>query len=104
MCRGLWFLFLVVSLTFGQGIARFSPQLSYRRILSGVAVPNTIASISPDGSGLAFVMDGNVFVEELSGGVPRQLTSWQGADGASYKGIWSPDGRRVAVSAATRSS
>lgn len=104
MCRALWFLFFAASLTFGQGIYRSSSQLSYRRILSGDAVPNTFASISPDGDRLAFVRGGNVFAEGLTGGTPRQLTSWQGADGASYKAIWSPDGRSVAVSAAKRSS
>jgi Tol biopolymer transport system component len=95
---------LAASLTFGQSISRSSSHLAYRRILSGDAVPSTFASISPEGDRLAFVRGGNVFVVGLAGGTSRQLTSWQGADGASRNAIWSPDGRRVAVSAARHAS
>jgi hypothetical protein len=80
MRRALCLVTLAASLTFAQDIARSSSQLSYRRILFGNAVPNTFASISPDGDHLALVTDGNVLVEGLAGGAPRQVPCIPGAD------------------------
>jgi len=65
-------------LTFGTGSARY-------------------ASVSPDGSQVAYIVahgrTTNLFVVPVAGGEPRQLTN----DGASYhKPVWSPDGSRLA--------
>jgi Tol biopolymer transport system component/DNA-binding SARP family transcriptional activator len=47
-------------------------------------------AISPDGTELAYVADGALFVQSLSGGSPLHL-----ADGAAGVSHWSPDGDRI---------
>jgi serine/threonine protein kinase/Tol biopolymer transport system component len=57
-----------------------------------------------DGSGLAYVSraDGsaNVWLQELAGGTPRQLTYFKDANMPSF--AWSPDGKRLACVRSTK--
>lgn len=79
----------------GQGIVRYSwadsgdvilipaqsgvyvkdgPEAPARRIVSAEAGPTLDPQLSPDGTQVAYVMDGEVYVAPVSGGEPRQLT------------------------------
>ena len=55
------------------------------------------ATLTPDGSGIAYVQDGDVWVEDFTNGAPRKVTDF--AFGGALDAIWSPDGRWVAVTA-----
>jgi Tol biopolymer transport system component len=76
--------------------------------LPGCISPRKIGSVpletavawTPDGSGVAYASDGNVWVQPLRGGTPRQLTSFTDK-GSIGSFAWSRDGKRLAI---TRSS
>jgi len=76
--------------------------------LPGCSSPRTIgpaqldASVSwtPDGRGVAYAKDGNLWVQPLSGGAPRQLTRF--TDGREIRSFeWSRDGQRLAITRST---
>jgi Tol biopolymer transport system component len=55
---------------------------------------------TPDGRGIAYARDGNIWVQPLGGGPPRQLT--RSADGRPIGFFaWSRDGTRLAISRST---
>ena len=57
-------------------------------------------SWTPDGRGVAYPSDGNLWVQPLSGGAPRQLTRF--TDGRPIGSFaWSRDGRRLAITRST---
>ena len=57
---------------------------------------------TPDGHGVAYANDGNVWVQPLSGGDPRQLTRF--TDNRFIGSFaWSRDGKRLAITRSTTS-
>ena len=76
--------------------------------LPGCSSPRTIGpaqldapvSWTPDGRGVAYAKDGNLWVQPLSGGAPRQLTRF--TDGRPIRSFaWSRDGQRLAITRST---
>jgi eukaryotic-like serine/threonine-protein kinase len=66
----------------------------------GTAVFDAAAAWTPDGRGVAYASEGNVWVQPLSGGAPRQLTRF--ADNRSIGSFaWSRDGKRLALTRST---
>ena len=66
----------------------------------GTAGFNTAVSWTPDGRGVAYAKDGNLWVQPLSGGAPRQLTRF--TDGRPIRSFaWSRDGQRLAITRST---
>ena len=66
----------------------------------GAAQFNTAVSWTPDGRGVAYAKDGNLWVQPLSGGAPRQLTRF--TDGRPIRSFaWSRDGQRLAITRST---
>jgi serine/threonine protein kinase len=60
----------------------------------------TAVSWTPDGRGVAYPSDGNLWVQPLSGGAPRQFTRF--TDGRPIGSFaWSRDGRRLAITRST---
>jgi eukaryotic-like serine/threonine-protein kinase len=60
----------------------------------------TAASWTPDGRGVAYASDGNLWVQPLSGGAPHQLTRF--TDGRPIRSFaWSRDGQRLALTRST---
>ena len=60
----------------------------------------TAVSWTPDGRGVAYASDGNLWVQPLSGGAPRQLTRF--TDGRPIRSFaWSRDGQRLAITRST---
>jgi Tol biopolymer transport system component len=57
-------------------------------------------TVSPDGSKAAFDLhrgaEGTIWVQDLAGGAPRQLTSEGREDASPTSEMWSPDGRHLA--------
>jgi Tol biopolymer transport system component len=49
--------------------------------------------LAPDGRRLAVAVDGQLWVHDLSGGMPLKLTF----DGMHYSSVWTPDGRRLVM-------
>jgi len=61
---------------------------------------NMAVSWPPDGRGVAYARDGNLWVQPLSGGAPRQLTRF--TDGRPIRSFaWSRDGQRLAITRST---
>jgi Tol biopolymer transport system component len=59
-----------------------------------------MVSWPPDGRGVAYASDGNLWVQPLSGGAPRQLTHF--TDGRPIRSFaWSRDGQRLAITRST---
>jgi Tol biopolymer transport system component len=81
---------------------RSSPRLATRQLTRGTAW-NVGINLSPDRKSIALVRAepayGNVFVLDLAGGAPRQVTTSGTAFGFP---AWSPDGRHLARSAPFR--
>jgi Tol biopolymer transport system component len=76
--------------------------------LPGCSSPNTIStagfntavSWTPDGRGVAYAKDANLWVQPLSGGAARQLTRF--TDGGPIRSFaWSRDGKRLAITRST---
>ncbi len=66
----------------------------------GPAQLDTQVSWTPDGRGVAYASDGNLWVQSLGGGAPRQLTHF--TDGRPLRSFaWSRDGRRLAIARST---
>jgi serine/threonine protein kinase len=66
----------------------------------GPAQFDMAVSWAPDGRGVAYARDGNLWVQALSGGTPRQLTRF--TDGRSIRAFaWSRDGQRLAITRST---
>ena len=66
----------------------------------GAAKFDTAVSWPPDGRGVAYASDGNLWVQPLSGGAPRQLTRF--TDGRPIRSFaWSRDGQRLAITRST---
>jgi Tol biopolymer transport system component len=71
---------------------------SPRRI--GAARFDTAVSWPPDGRDVAYASDGNLWLQPLSGGAPRQLTHF--TDGRPIRSFaWSRDGQRLAITRST---
>ena len=71
---------------------------SPRRI--GAASFDTAVSWPPDGRDVAYASDGNLWLQPLSGGAPRQLTHF--TDGRPIRAFaWSRDGQRLAITRST---
>jgi len=71
---------------------------SPRRI--GAANSDAAVSWPPDGRDVAYASDGNLWLQPLSGGAPRQLTHF--TDGRAIGSFaWSRDGQRLAISRST---
>lgn len=76
--------------------------------LPGCTSPRTIGSMrfeaplawTPDGLGVAYASDSNVWVQPLAGGAPRQLTRFAGGRPIGSF-AWSGDGERLAVTRST---
>jgi Tol biopolymer transport system component len=68
----------------------------------GSAQFETAVAWTPDGRGVAYANDGNVWVQALGGGPPRQLTRFTEN---RYIGsfAWSRDGKRLAITRSTAS-
>jgi Tol biopolymer transport system component len=88
-------------------MGREQPSL-FACALPGCTSPRAIASArfetaiawTPDGRGVAFARDGNLWVQALSGGEPRQLTRFTDARPiGSFR--WSRDGKRLAITRST---
>jgi TolB protein len=62
-----------------------------------LSAANSTAGVSPDGSRIAYVSDGNLMVLD-TGGEPRQ--AYQGTTSADQAPAWSPDGDRLLIDAA----
>jgi len=76
--------------------------------LPGCSSPRPIGAVSfdtkvswlPDGRGVAYASDGNLWVQPLNGGAPRQLTRF--TDGRPIRSFaWSRDGQRLAITRST---
>jgi Tol biopolymer transport system component len=66
----------------------------------GAASFDTAVSWPPDGRGVAYAIDGNIWVQPLSGGAPRQLTHF--TDGRPIRSLaWSRNGQRLAITRST---
>jgi serine/threonine protein kinase/Tol biopolymer transport system component len=62
----------------------------------GAAPFDSAAAWTPDGRGVAYVREGNVWVQPLGGGAPRQLTRFaENRPIGSF--AWSRDGKRLAI-------
>lgn len=66
-----------------------------RRLTHGTT--DAAPAFSPDGEHLAFLRDGQLWTLPLAGGEPQQRTSLTRGAGAA---VWSPDGTRIAFTAA----
>jgi Tol biopolymer transport system component len=66
----------------------------------GSAPFDTAVAWMPDGRGVAYALEGNVWVQPLGGGAPRQLTRFTEN---RYIGsfAWSRDGKRLAITRST---
>jgi len=59
-----------------------------------------LVSWPPDGRSVAYARDGNLWVQPLTGGAPRQLTRF--TDGRPIRSFaWSRDGQRLALTRST---
>jgi TolB protein len=76
-------------------LVRLSPGDQPETVLSQ---PYATVGVSPDGSQLAYVADGNLMVVDTRGGDPRQ--AYSGAASAAQAPVWSPDGARLLIDAA----
>jgi len=66
----------------------------------GAATFATAVAWPPDGRGVAYANAGNLWVQPLSGGAPRQLTHF--TDGRPLRSFaWSRDGQRLAITRST---
>ena len=66
----------------------------------GPATFDTGITWTPDGRGIAYAREGNLWVQALSGGAPRQLTRF--TDRRPIGSFaWSRDGKRLAVARVT---
>jgi len=69
----------------------------------GASSFDTAVAWAPDGRGVAYSRDGNLWVQALSGGAPRQLTHF--TDGRPIRSFaWSRDGQRLAITRSTVTS
>ena len=68
----------------------------------GAAQFDAALAWTPDGRGVAYASDGNLWVQPLSGGAPRQLTRF--TDNRPIGSFaWSRDGKRLAITRSTAS-
>lgn len=78
-----------------------TPQEGYLKLLWDEGGVNSSASISPDGTTLAFASsrDGNVdvYTMPVGGGAPSRLTTARGID---TQPAWAPNGRQIAFTSA----
>ena len=66
----------------------------------GPAQFDMAVSWTPDGLGVAYANDGNLWVQPLNGGAPRQLTRF--TDRRPIRAFaWSRDGQRLAITRST---
>ena len=66
----------------------------------GAATFDTAVAWPPDGRGVAYANNGNLWVQPLNGGAPRQLTRF--TDGRPIRSFaWSRDGQRLAITRST---
>ena len=69
----------------------------------GASSFDTAVAWAPDGRGVAYSRDGNLWVQALSGAAPRQLTRF--TDGRPIRSFaWSRDGQRLAITRSTVTS
>jgi serine/threonine protein kinase len=75
------------------------PRCSSPRTI-GRALLDAPVSWTPDGRGVAYANDGNLWVQPISGGARRQLTRF--TDGRLIRSFaWSRDGQRLAITRST---
>jgi serine/threonine protein kinase len=78
------------------------PGCSSRRTLAPVGF-NVPVAWTPDGRGVAYANAGNIWVQPLAGGPPRQLTRF--TDGRPIAALaWSRDGKRLALTRSTQTN
>jgi serine/threonine protein kinase len=78
------------------------PGCTGRRTL-GAAPFNAAVAWTPDGRSVAYASDGNVWLQPLSGGPPRQLTRF--TDRRPIESFaWSRDGKRLALTRSTQTN
>ena len=76
------------------------PACTSPRAVAPVTRFETATAWTPDGRGVAYASEGNVWVQPLSGGAPRQLTRFtQNLHIGSF--AWSRDGKRLALTRST---
>ena len=76
------------------------PACTSPRAVGSVTQSETATAWTPDGRGVAYASEGNVWVQPLSGGAPRQLTRFtQNLHIGSF--AWSRDGKRLALTRST---
>ena len=78
------------------------PGCTGRRAI-GRAGFNAPLGWTPDGRGVAYASDGNIWVQPLGGGVPRQLTHFTDRRPIQCFG-WSRDGKRLALTRSTQTN
>jgi len=76
-------------------LVRLSPGDQPETVLSQ---PYATVGISPDGSQMAYVADGNLMVADTRGGDPRQ--AYPGTASPAQAPAWSPDGTRLLIDTA----
>jgi serine/threonine protein kinase/Tol biopolymer transport system component len=78
------------------------PGCTSRRTIGSVQFRAPL-SWTPDGRGVAYAREGNIWVQPLGGGLPRQLTRF--ADGRPIGSFaWSRDGKRLAITRLTETN
>jgi eukaryotic-like serine/threonine-protein kinase len=78
------------------------PGCTARRIIGPVPF-NAPVAWTPDGRGVAFANEGNIWVHPIAGGSPRQLTHF--TDGRPIESFaWSRDGKRLALTRSTQTN
>jgi Tol biopolymer transport system component len=78
------------------------PGCTARRIIGPVPF-NAPVAWTPDGRGVAFANEGNIWVQPIAGGSPRQLTRF--TDGRPIESFaWSRDGKRLALTRSTQTN
>jgi Tol biopolymer transport system component len=76
------------------------PGCSSPRPIGALSFVDTLIAWLPDGRGVAYARDGNLWVQPLSGGAPRQLTRFTD-DRPIQNFAWSRDGQRLAIARST---
>jgi dipeptidyl aminopeptidase/acylaminoacyl peptidase len=89
-----------------QDFYEISPDGGEAKLLASVKLVTSSSTISPDLKNLAFVKDGTIWIEPIPDGEPFQVTgripgleACGVVGGLGFMGVWSPDSKKMAVSA-----